>query len=131
MVRGVGDAEGIATLLRARASPFHYLQLLPAIAAAEERAGTRRLRRRTCESSRGNGFSTGRICGDAGACASIDERAATRDTFDGVAETQAARGAKDAQAEEECAGANAVAVRRVWRAVESVLAGAVLRFQRL
>lgn len=43
MVREVGDADGIAALLRPRASPLHYVQLLPAIAVAEEREGARRI----------------------------------------------------------------------------------------
>ena len=40
-LRGVGDASGTATLLREWRSALHHLQVLPAVAAAEEREGAR------------------------------------------------------------------------------------------
>jgi hypothetical protein len=69
-------------------------------------------------------------CGDAGACAFVDERAAAGNAVDGAAEVEAACGAETAQAPKAgVRGADAIASCGDGRATASVLAGAVLRFQ--
>src|SRR5438309_1019150 len=79
---GVRHAGGIAALLRQGSLAFYYLQLLSAAAAAEDRARTGHLPERTRESARRDGISASRLCGDAGTCASLDERAATGNALD-------------------------------------------------
>ena len=127
---GVSDAGGTQTPLWKGASSFYYFQLLPAAAAFEDRARAGRLCKRTLEDSRRNGISSERVCGDAGACASADQRAEAGDAFDGASETETARGAKVGEAEKAAVrDAVAIAVRGDGRPFARVLAGAVLRFQ--
>ena len=79
---GVGET---ATLLREGRSTFHHVQLLPAVAVAQEREGARCVCAGTGEASRRTGISTAWVRGDAGARTFAGERAAKRNTFDGVA----------------------------------------------
>ena len=81
----VCDARGTEALLRQRRFAFHYVQLLPAPATAEDGARAGHLRERVEEIARGDGFSTPWLCGDAGARPSLDERAETRHALDGAA----------------------------------------------
>lgn len=108
---GVCDARRTEALLRERRSAFHYVQLLSAAAAVEERARAGHFRERVGESARRDGFSIDRLCGDAGACASVNERAEAGDAVDGATEIEAAGGAEIAEARKAgVLGADAIAV---------------------
>ena len=128
----VGDAGWTETLLWQRQSAFYCVQFLSAAAAAEDSARTGRFRERIGKSARGDGVSATRICGNAGACTSLDERAEAGNAVDGAAEVEAACGAETAKARKAAArGADAIAVCGDGRTAVGVLAGAVLRFQRV
>jgi hypothetical protein len=124
---GVDDAGGIEALLRQRSSAFHNVQLLSAAAAVEVGTGTGLLRERVGEGTRGDGVSSAGLCGDAGARASLDERAEAGNALDGAAKVEVSRGAETAEAQKaDVRGADAVAVCGDGRTAASVLAGAVL-----
>lgn len=88
---GVCDADGIETLLRKRASPFHHVQLLSAIAFAEEHPLAGCFCAGTGKDSSADGFPADRVCGDAGARTPADQRAAKRNSFHGTAKIEAVR----------------------------------------
>ncbi len=77
---------------------FYYLQLLSAAAPVEDSERTGHFREGARESARRDGISASRLCGDAGACASLDERAAARNALDGAAEVEAACGTETTEA---------------------------------
>ena len=130
--RGISHADGTAALLRQRSFAFYYAQLLSAAAAVEDGARAGHFRERAGEIARRDGVSSPRLRGDAGACTSLDERAATGNAFDGAAEAEAACSAETAEAPKAgVRGAAAIAFRGDQRTAASVLAGAVLRFQRV
>jgi hypothetical protein len=126
-LRGVGDADGTATLLRERRSAFRHLQLLPAVAVAEEREGARCVCARTGEAPRRTGISARRVRGDAGACTPAGERARERNTFDVAAEVETASVLETAEAgEKRATESDAFAVRGKHRTGAGILAGAIL-----
>ncbi len=128
--RGVRDAGGIEALLWQGSLAFHHVQLLSAAAAVEDRARTGHFRERARESARRDGVPSAGLCGDAGACASLDERAAAGNALDGAAEAEATCGAETAKAPKAGErGADAIAFCGDRRTAGSVLASAVLRFQ--
>ena len=128
--RGVGYASGTEALLRQGSFAFHYVQLLSAAAAVEDGARAGRFRERAGESARRDGLSSPRLCGDAGARASLDERTAAGNALDGAAEVEAACGTETAEAPKASVrGADAIAFCGDGRTVAGVLAGAFLRFQ--
>ena len=109
---------------------FYYVQLLSAAAAVEDGARAGRFRERAGESARRDGLSSPRLCGDAGARASLDERTAAGNALDGAAEVEAACGTETAEAPKASVrGADAIAFCGDGRTVAGVLAGAFLRFQ--
>jgi hypothetical protein len=69
----IADADGTQTILWQGSSSLYYVQLLPAAAAFENRAGAGRLHERAFEDSGRDGVSPGRVCGDAGACSSAGQ----------------------------------------------------------
>ena len=127
---GVCDAGGTEALLRQRSLAFYYVQLLSAAAAVEDGARAGHLRERVGEGAQRDGISSSWLCGDAGACASLDERAAAGNAVDGAAEAEATCGAETAKAPKAGErGADAIAFCGDRRTAGSVLASAVLRFQ--
>ena len=125
--RGVGDAGGAEALLRQGGFAFYYVQLLSAAAAVEDGARTGHLRERVGKGARRDGVSSAGICGDAGACASLDGRAERGSAFDGAAEVEAARGAETAGTPNSGAPrTTAIGVCGDGRTAAGVLAGAVL-----
>ena len=84
-------AEGVKTLLRACGSAFSDVQLLSAVAAVGNSTGAKCVRRATAEDSGALPISAGRVCGDAGACAPIDQRASGRYAVRGAESIEAAR----------------------------------------
>ena len=130
--RGISHADGTAALLRQRSFAFYYAQLISAAAAVEDGTRTGHSRERIGESTGRDGVSSARLCGNAGARASLDERAATGNAVDGFAQVEAARGAETAEAPKVgVRRADAIAPWEDSRTAASVLAGAVLRFQRV
>src|SRR2546426_3729030 len=128
--RGVGYASGTEALLRQGSFAFHCVQLLSAAAAVEDGTRTGHSRERIGESTGRDGVSSARLCGNAGARASLDERAATGNAVDGFAQVEAARGAETAEAPKVgVRRADAIALWEDSRTAAGVLAGAVLRFQ--
>ena len=124
---GVCDAGWAEALLRPRSFALHYLQLLSASAVVEDRTRARHLRGRVAESPRGDGVSSARVCGHAGARASIDERTETWIAVNRVAEIKTAGVAEDAQPDEvRGRGAVTVAVPGRGRTAAGILAGEVL-----
>src|SRR5579863_1110358 len=128
--RGTCDAVWTEALLWQGRSALYYVQLLSAIAAAEDGAGAGHLCERVGAGARGDGVSSPGLCGDAGACASSNERAQAGNALERAAKTEATSVAETAEARKACVrGADAVAVCGDGRAAAGVLAGAVLRFQ--
>ena len=91
--REVSHASGTTALLRQGSSAFYYVPLLSAAAVAKDGARVRHFRKRALASARRDGTSSARLCGDAGACASPDERAPAGNALDGAAEVEAEGGA--------------------------------------
>jgi len=129
---GVCDADRTEAVLRKRASAFHHLQLLPAIASIENQPRARCICTGISEAPRADGFSLDRLCSNARACALADQRTEARYSVHGVAENKAAGIAKIAQANQgRSSGADTFAVPRRGTSVEPFLARAILRFQRI
>ncbi len=129
-VRGVGDASGAQALLWQGRFAFCYVQLLSVAAAVGDRARAGYFRERAGESARRDEISFDWLCGDAGACAPVNERAEAGDAVDGAAKIEAASGAETEEGPKvDVRGADAIAVCGDGRAAAGVLAGAVLRFQ--
>ncbi len=129
---GVCDAERTEAHLRPWSSAFSHVQLLSAVAAAEDGARAAVVRAGTWAGLRGVRISAGGICGDARACAFADQRAEERHALDGVADVEAARVAEDAEEEPEgLSETTAVGVCGAVGRPARILAGALLRLQRL
>jgi len=127
---GVCHASGTEAVLRQRPFAFYNLQLLSAAATIEDGARSGYFRERAWESARRDGVSSARICGDAGTCTPLDERAAAGNALDSAAQVEAARGAETAEAAKAVVrGADAIAFCGDGRTAAGILAGAVLRFQ--
>jgi hypothetical protein len=126
---GYVHASGVAALLRQRSFAFRNLQLLPATAAVEDGALSGHFCERGGKSARRNGISPARLCGDAEACASVDERT-TGNALGSAAQVEAACGTETAEAPKiGMYGADAIAFYGDGGTAPGVLAGAVLRFQ--
>src|SRR5260370_11926438 len=97
-------------LLRQRRSALHYFQLLPAIAASENDAGTKPLRERTGTSARCDGISSGRLCSDSRARAFAGQRSAGGQSLDVAAQIETRRGTEFALTKTRLHGAVAIAV---------------------
>jgi len=128
----VWNAKGVETVLRARASAFFDVQLLPAAAVAGNEARKKHVHQGTPASSPRVRIPSSGVCGDAQPCASLDERAKEGHSIHGFADAQATRLPKDeGGGAREADRATITAVSEVRREFAAVLAAEVLRFQRV
>src|SRR5579859_1212531 len=129
---GVLDAGWIETVLRAGRSAFCDFQLLSAAGFVEVQACANSVCAGTGASTARAKILAGWICGDAQSCACADERTHSGNGVDGTAATEAACFAQDAEAEEgRKRRTTTIGIRCGRRRVAVVLAGAILRFQRI
>ena len=123
-------AKRIEALLRTGPAAFFDVQLLPADGVVRDPASAGAFRERAGSRAPGVWLSAGGLRGDAEPCASVDQRAAKRNAFDGAADAETAGFAKDAQTQPAGrAGAIAAGVSEVCKRAAAVLAAKVLRFQ--
>ena len=129
---GVRDARWAKTHLWPGPSSFYYVQLLPAAAAIENCAGARCARSRACAGARRVWISACGVCGHAGTCASVNQRAEKRHAFDGTANVEAA-GLQEAAKEtaKKLRGTASTNLSGAGGQHPIVLAGALLRLQRV
>ena len=122
-------AEKIETPLRARRSAFHCVLLLSPAAVSGNGPSKKSVSESSGRSPRHISVPADWIRAHAGARACVNERTHAGDAVHGVAEVEAARGAEASKGSER--GADTIAVCGEGGTVASVLAGEVLRFQRV
>src|SRR6267154_4173034 len=85
----VWNAKGVETVLRARASSFCDVQLLPAAAVARNETSKKLVHQGTSTSSPGVRIPSRGLCGDAQSRASVDERTKEGHAIHRLADAQA------------------------------------------
>ena len=128
----VWNAKGTEAVLRAGSSSFSDVQLLPAVAVAGDTASKKLVRQGTAQGSARVWVPSGGLRGDAESCASVDRRAKEGHAVDSVADAQATRLPEDEEERTRATeGAAFSEISEVHHGAATVLAAAVLRFQRV
>src|SRR6266403_4479422 len=127
----VWNAKGTEAVLRARSSSFSDVQLLPAVGVARGSASKKLVHQGIAQSSARVWIPSGGLRGDAKSCASVDQRAKEGHAVDSVADAQAARLPEDEERTRATEGATFSEVSEFHHGPATVLAAAVLRFQRV